>query len=334
MPQLRKDPVLKQWVIISPERGKRPIQFKNENGPPEDNADKCPFCEGHEAQTPNETMAFRRNGALANQEGWWVRIIPDLEPILVPSGDSGKEGIGMFDAMNSIGIHEVVVEVPRHDQNLQNVPLDQVREVIWAFKQRVLEIKKNPRFKHFMIVKNSGRGVSSLSHSHSHIVATPIIPKRIEEEIDGAREYYHYHDRCIFCDIVRQEREDNTRIVFEDPQFLAFCPFASRFPFELFIIPKQHQPFFEALDNDQVHGFANALQVCLKKLQNLLPDLPYNFILHTSPCSESYRDFYHWHLEIIPKLTQVAGFEWGSGFYINPTPPEDAAQMLREVSPK
>ncbi|HNV71400.1 MAG TPA: galactose-1-phosphate uridylyltransferase, partial [Candidatus Ozemobacteraceae bacterium] len=328
MPQLRKDPVLKQWVIISPERGKRPIHYKNENGLPEDNPKKCPFCEGHESMTPEEVMAFRRNGTAANQEGWWVRVIPDREPILVPAGDSGKEGIGMFDAMNSIGIHEVVVEVPRHDQNLQNVPLEQVREVIWAFKQRVLEIKKNPRFKHFMIVKNSGRGVSSFSHSHSHIVATPIIPKRIEEEIDGAREYFHYHDRCIFCDIVRQEREDNTRIVFEDPQFLAFCPFASRFPFELFIIPKQHQPFFETLDNDQVHGFANALQICLKKLQSLLPDLPYNFILHTSPCSDSYREFYHWHLEIIPKLTQVAGFEWGSGFYINPTPPEDAAQML------
>ena len=332
MPQLRKDPILKQWVIISPERGKRPNDFKNPNGLPEDEAIDCPFCEGREDQTPAEAMAFRKSGTVADKEGWWVRIIPDRDPILVPSGDSGKEGIGMFDAMNSIGIHEVVVEVPRHEQTLQNVPLDQVREVVWAYKQRLLDIKKNPRFKHFMIVKNSGRGVSNFAHSHSHIVATPIIPKRIEEEIDGSREYYHYHDRCIFCDIIRQEKEQPSRVIFEDSLFIAFCPFASRFPFEMFIIPKAHQPFFEMVDNDHVHGFANILQVCLKKLQLLLPDLPYNFILHTSPCSESYRDFYHWHLEIIPKLTQVAGFEWGSGFYINPTPPEIAAQLLRDAA--
>lgn len=331
MPQLRKDPVLKQWVIVSPERGKRPHDFRMEAEQPDDPA-SCPFCEGNERLTPIETMAFRKNGTGANQPGWWVRVIPDREPILVPAGDSGREGIGMFDAMNSIGIHEVVVETPHHSQTLQTVPLDQVREVIWAYKQRLLDIKKNPRFKHLMVVKNSGRGVSAFTHSHSHIVATPIIPKRIEEEIDGAREYFHYHDRCIFCDMVRQELEQPTRIVYQDQFFIAFCPFASRFPFEMMIIPRSHQPFFENVDNDHVHGFAQVLQTVLKKMQALLANLPYNFILHTSPCSDSYRDFFHWHLEIIPKLSQVAGFEWGSGFYINALPPEDAARFLREAA--
>jgi UDPglucose--hexose-1-phosphate uridylyltransferase len=330
MPQLRKDPVLKQWVIISPERGKRPSDFIVEK-PPLDDLETCPFCEGHERMTPPETLAFRRSGTAANQAGWWVRIISDQNPILAPVGDAGREGIGMFDAMNSIGIHEVVVEAPRHDQTLQSSNVEQVREVIWAYKQRLLEIKKNPRFKHFMIVKNSGHGVSSFTHTHSHIVGTPIIPKRIEEEIDGAREYFHYHDRCIFCDIIRQETSEPSRIIYQDDLYLAFCPFASRFPFEMEITPKSHQPFFENINNDHVHGFAHVLQVCLKKMQALLPGLPYNYILHSSPCSDSYRDFYHWHLEIIPKLTKVAGFEWGSGFYINPTPPEDAARMLREV---
>jgi UDPglucose--hexose-1-phosphate uridylyltransferase len=330
MPQLRKDPVLKQWVIISPERRKRPSDFKIED-PIQEDPSQCPFCEGNERLTPDETMAFRKSGSTANQAGWWVRVIPDQSPILVPNGDAGREGIGMFDAMNSIGIHEVVVETPNHQQNLQSVPLDQLREVIWAYKQRLLEIKKNPRFKHFMVVKNSGRGVSSFSHSHSHIVATPIIPKRIEEEIDGAREYFHYHDRCIYCDILRQETGEPSRIVHQDALFMVFCPFASRFPFEMLVIPKVHQPFFENIDNDHVQGFAQALQQALKRMQTLLPNLPYNFILHTSPCSDSYRDFFHWHLEIIPKLTRVAGFEWGSGFYINPMPPEEAAQMLRDL---
>ncbi|MBF0408586.1 MAG: galactose-1-phosphate uridylyltransferase [Candidatus Riflebacteria bacterium] len=330
MPQLRKDPILKQWVIVSPERGKRPGDFQNMNAMPPDDPEKCPFCEGHEKLTPPETMAFRKSGTSPNEPGWWVRIIPDRDPILIPSGNSGRVGIGMFDAMNSIGIHEVLVEVPNHDQTLQSVSPNQVREVVWAFKQRLLEIKKNPRFKHFMIVKNSGRGVSSYSHSHSHIVATPIIPKRIEEELDGAREYFHYHDRCIFCDIVRQEQANPVRVIYQDAFFIAFCPFASRFPFEMMVTPILHQPFFEAIDSDHVTGFAAVLQSLLKRMEKLLTNIPYNFILHTSPISETCRDFFHWHLEIIPKLTQVAGFEWGSGFYINPLPPEDAAKYLRE----
>lgn len=330
MPQLRKDPVLKQWVIISPERGKRPHDYPV----PADVADDpaaCPFCEGNESLTPGETMAFRKAGTVSNESGWWVRVIPDRDPILIPAGDAGREGIGMFDAMNSIGIHEVLVETPLHTQTLQSIPIDMVREVVWAYKQRLLEIKKNPRFKHMMIVKNSGRGVSNFTHSHSHIIATPIIPKRIEEELDGAREYFHYHDRCIFCDILRQETEQSSRIIIQDQHFMAFCPFASRFPFEIEIIPKVHQPFFENIDNEHVHAFAATLQGALRRMQSLLPGIPYNFVLHSSPCSDAYRDFYHWHLEIIPKLTNVAGFEWGSGFYINPTPPEDAAAMLREV---
>lgn len=330
MPQLRKDPVLKQWVIISPERGKRPSDFKKAVQIPDD-PKNCPFCEGNERLTPAETLSFRTAGTTADHSGWWVRVVPDSAPILKPDGDSDREGIGMFDAMNSIGVHEMVIESPRHSSTIQNSTIEQVREVIWAYKQRLLEIKKNPRYKHFMIVKNSGEGVSNFSHSHSHIVATPIIPKRIEEELEGAREYYHYHDRCLFCDIVKQESKEGDRLVYEDDNYIVFCPFASRFPFEMEITPKFHQPFFEMIDNNQVQGFATALQIALKKLEVLLPGQPYNFVLHTSPCSDSYSDFYHWHIELIPKLTKIAGFEWGSGFYINPTPPEDAARLLREA---
>ncbi len=331
MPQLRKDPILKQWVIIAPERSRRPDQFKQSVAVHQDDPAQCPFCEGNEERTPHETLAFRKSGTKADQPGWWVRVIPDQKPILVPAGECEREGVGMFDTMNSIGIHELVVETNRHDQALHTVSTDQVREVIWAYKQRLLEMKKNPRYKHLMVVKNSGYGNSVFSHSHSHIVATPIIPKRVEEEIDGAREYFHYHDRCIYCDIIRQELENPYRVVASDPLFLAFCPFASRFPFEMQIVPRSHQPFFENLDNDHIAGFAAMLQSCLKRLQTLLPGVAYNFILHTSPCSDAYRDFYHWHLEIITKLTRVAGFEWGSGFYINPTSPEDAAKQLQEA---
>ncbi|MCK9456419.1 MAG: Galactose-1-phosphate uridylyltransferase [bacterium ADurb.Bin157] len=333
MPQLRKDPILKQWVIISPERGKRPSDYKKTIEEPDDSAE-CPFCEGKEHLTPNETLSFRTAGTDANKKGWWVRIIPDSEPILRPEGEPGREGFGMFDAMNSIGVHEVVIESPNHNSRIHNATNDQVREIIWAYKQRLLEIKKNPSYKHFMVVKNSGAGLSNFTHSHSHIIATPIIPKRVEEEIEGAREYYHYHDRCLFCDIVKQEQKDQMRLVYENDQFIVFCPFASRFPFEMQIMPKSHQPFFEMIENNLVQTFADALQNTLKRQEAVLPGQPYNMVLHTSPCSDSYKDFYHWHVEIIPKLTKVAGFEWGSGFYINPTTPEDAAKALRDIAIK
>ncbi len=333
MPQLRKDPILKQWVIISPERGKRPSDFKKVEVA-NDDASNCPFCQGHESMTPPETLSFRTAGTEANSPGWWIRIIPDKVPILIPEGDSNREGIGMFDAMNSIGVHEMVIEAPDHNTTISNATPTQMKEIIWAYKQRFLELKKNPRYKHLMIVKNSGAGLSALSHSHSHIIATPIIPKRIEEELEGTREYFHYHDRCLICDIVKQESKSKSRLVFEDDNFIVFCPFASRFPFEMEIAPKAHLPFFEMIENEMVPVFANTLQLALRKLETLLPGQPYNFILHTSPCSDSYKDFYHWHIEIIPKLTKTAGFEWGSGFYINPTPPEDAAEALRNAEIK
>ena len=331
MPQLRKDPVLNQWVIISPERGKRPSDFKQPEALSEDSKN-CPFCEGNESLTPPETLAFRTAGTAANTKGWWVRIFSDKLPILTPDGTPDRKGIGMFDVMNSIGIHEVVVESPKHETTIITATSEQIREIIWAYKQRITEIKKNPLYKHFMIVKNSGRGASSFSHSHSHIVATPIIPKRIEEELNGSRDYFHYHDRCVYCDIIRQETKDKERVIFENKQFLAYCPFASRFPFEIGIIPKTHYPFFETIENKEIHDLSDALQTSLRKLENLLPGLPFNFVIHTSPCSDVYKDFYHWHIEIIPKLTKVAGFEWGSGFYINPTTPEAAAKMLREAN--
>ena len=150
MPQLRKDPILKQWVIISPERGKRPSDFKRVPLPL-DPAESCPFCEGHEHMTPPETMAFRTAGTAANSKGWWIRIIPDKAPILIPDGDSNREGIGMFDAMNSIGVHEMVIESPDHSTTISNATPNQVNEIIWAYKQRLLELKKNLSKAHSLV---------------------------------------------------------------------------------------------------------------------------------------------------------------------------------------
>jgi UDPglucose--hexose-1-phosphate uridylyltransferase len=174
---------------------------------------------------------------------------------------------------------------------------------------------------------------ASLAHPHSQIIALPIVPRRVMEELEGSKAYFNYKERCVFCDIIRQEKEQAVRVVHENREFIALTPFASRFPFEIWILPKNHSSSFEDIPYFHYASLAELFSDTLKRLSLCLSDPPYNFMLHTSPVGEKLNDYYHWHFEIIPRLTRVAGFEWGSGFYINPTSPEDAAQILRETPP-
>ncbi|MBI3039324.1 DUF4921 family protein, partial [bacterium] len=181
--------------------------------------------------------------------------------------------------------------------------------------------------------KNKGYSAgASLVHPHSQLIATPIVPKRVMEEIEGAQQYYYYKERCVFCDIIRQELSFGTRIIHENENFVAFLPFASRFPFETCVAPKEHKASFGDIDENELEGFAEVLHGTLQRIINTLNDPPFNYIVHTSPCDDHTMDYYHWHLEIMPRLTKIAGFEWGSGFYINPTPPESAAKYLLRTS--
>jgi UDPglucose--hexose-1-phosphate uridylyltransferase len=330
MSQLRKDPVLGRWVIISTERGKRPTDFVHEKEVRKGGF--CPFDEGNEDKTPPEVMAYRKPGSGRNTPGWQVRVVPNKFPALAIEGDLDRAGEGMYDKMNGVGAHEVIIETPDHNARLADLPIDHVALVIKAAQDRMVDLQGDTRFRYIQLFRNRGSAAgASLEHPHSQLIALPILPKRLIEELAGSKKYYAYKERCVFCDIVAQEVWTRARVVCENDACITVVPFAARFPFETWTLPKKHLPSFELMDDATRRGFAQALKETLQRLNAALDDPPYNLIVHTCPCGERDLTYYHWHVEIMPTLTKVAGFEWGSGFYINPTPPEDAARYLREV---
>jgi UDPglucose--hexose-1-phosphate uridylyltransferase len=328
MPELRKDPVIGRWVIIATERSKRPDEFGSLDKPLEKDT-PCPFCPGNEDKTPPEILAYRQPGTLPDQPGWRLRVVSNKFPALRIEGQLNRQGEGMFDKMQGIGAHEVIIETPDHEKRLADLEQSQIEEILWAFRDRTLDLKKDPRFKYILIFKNQGSAAgASLSHSHSQLIATPIVPKRVMEELAGASEYYEYKERCVFCDIVYQERKEKLRLIGENEDFVAIEPFASRFPFETWIIPKIHEAHFEEATKHEYSKLALILKETMNRLKAVLREPPYNYVVHTAPFADDYSKEYHWHIEIMPKLTRVAGFEWGTGFYINPMPPELAAKYL------
>ena len=330
-PQLRKDPIIGRWVIISTDRGKRPTDWTVE--PKKKVGGFCPFCPGNEDKTPPEVYAIRQEGTAADTPGWKIRVVSNKFPALQIEGELNRRGEGIFDMMSGIGAHEVVIETPDHLSDLADLPLDQVRDVFWVIRERMRDLKNDHRFKYILAFKNHGKaGGASLEHSHTQLIATPIIPKRVKEELEGAKKYYEFKERCIFCDIIRQELQLEKRVVYANKYFIALEPFAPRFPFETWLIPINHHSRYEEISYEDTFELAKVVKQILYRLNKTLDNPPYNFIIHTSPQLNIEYLEYHWHLEIIPKLTNVAGFEWGSGFYINPTPPEDAAKALREIS--
>ncbi len=332
MPELRKDPITGRWVIIATDRAKRPTDFVRDKVEIRGTG-FCPFCMGNESKTPPEISAYRSDGSQQNTPGWSLRVVPNKFPALGIEGGLNRQGEGLYDKMNGIGAHEVIIETPDHRMTLANLPQRQVEDVLWAYKERMQDLKKDRRFKYILIFKNHGDAAgASLEHTHSQLIALPVVPKRVQEEVDGSRDYYSFKERCIFCDIIRQESEQGLRVIAENSDFIALSPFAPRFPFELWITPKVHLASFEESSKTQFETLAAILKDMLMRLDKVL-DLPaYNFVIHTSPIYEATNDYFHWHIEIMPKLTKMAGFEWGTGFYINPTPPEESARFMREAA--
>jgi UDPglucose--hexose-1-phosphate uridylyltransferase len=330
MTELRRDPVIGRWVIISTERGKRPSDFGQEI---ETGVGKfCPFCPGNEDKTPPELLAYHDPGREKNAKGWWVRVVANKFPALQIEGTLNRQGEGMYDKMNGIGAHEVVIESADHAKDFPDLESKKAEDVIWAFRDRIMDLKKDARFEYILVFKNKGSAAgASLTHPHSQLIATPVVPKHVRESVNGAKNYYEYKERCVFCDMIKQEMSSGVRIVAENDDFLAFVPFAARFPFEVWIMPKVHDSDFEDVQKHEVVNLSRLLQDVLRRMKSVLDNPPYNFIILNSPLREPKLAHYHWHLEIMPKLTKVAGFEWGSGFYINPTPPEEAAKFLREA---
>lgn len=331
MPELRRDPVVGRWVIIDSEHSKGPLDFPKDNNTPRHHA-ICPFCPGREHQTPHEADAVRPPKSLPDTPGWQVRTVPNKFPVLTAEGSLAKEGIGIYDQMTGVGAHEVVIESPDHDKTLTELTREEMLSVIGQYQSRFRQLSKDARFKYVVLFKNFGSSAgATVEHAHSQIIALPMVPKTVLEEIKGAEEYHQKQSRCVFCDMIAQEYQDKERIVAENTSFLAFCPYAPRYAFETWIIPKGHSADFALADQSTQAHLAQVLQDVLKRIKKVLGNPSYNYYLHTAPVGYADPSCYHWHIEIIPKLTRSVGFEWGTGLHIVPTFPQDAARYLREV---
>jgi UDPglucose--hexose-1-phosphate uridylyltransferase len=329
LPELRKDVITGRWVIISSDRRKRPNDFRLERYALT-GGDQCPFCTGREELTPPEVLAYRPNGSPPNGSGWHLRVVPNKFPALQVEGNLDREGEGLFDRMNGIGAHEVIIETPDHGRTLAMLSEAEIERVLWAFRERVLDLKQDRRFRYIVLFKNHGAAAgATLEHTHSQLIALPIVPDFVREEIEGARQHYLAKERCVFCDIIRQEVTAGRRVIHENAEVVALAPYAPRFAFETWLLPRSHGSRFEEAPRQQYEALARMIRTVLARMDQALEKPAYNLIIHSAPLSENVADFYHWHVEIIPRLTRAAGFEWGTGFYINPTSPEEAAAVLR-----
>jgi len=340
--ELRRDPLDQRWIIVAPERARRPRGALGLLTRDVEPIDPCPFCPGHESLTPPEILAVRDAGGHANGPGWRVRVFANQFPSLTVEGPHAHRAEGPYDAMRGVGAHEVIVETPDHDKDLAELDVAQVRDVLLCWRDRLVDLYRDTRLKYVLLFKNCGAAAgATLDHAHSQLIATPVNPIRISRKLDAFKEHFKRKERCLFCDLLQFERHDGSRVVRDEGGFLTFAPYASRFPFELMIAPKEHRWSFAELSRHEADALARSLKDALLRVRLGLGDPPYNFVLHAEPNLhalprrsgfwDTLRDDFHWQLIVYPRLTAVAGFEWGTGFYVNPTPPEEAARHLRGV---
>ena len=331
MPQLRKDPITSRWVIVNVEK---PLTRELATLRPHEKSSRaCPFCPGNESMTPPEITVYPRRGGVKSQSGWQVRVVPNKFPALKIEESTEKAAIGIYDKVGGFGAHEVIIENPDHAMEIADAPVEEVELVLRAYRDRCLDLQKDPRFRYILIFKNYGVAAgASLEHPHSQLIALPVVPSRVLGEAKGAARHFEYTERCIFCDILKQEFTLKKLTVFDGGGWVAMAPFASRLPFETWILPKSHQGSYSSVSNDQLKSLALTTKTTLLKMKKALKDPPFNFMIHTLPLQAKEENSFHWHLEIIPHLTEVSGFELGTGFYLNATPPELAAEVLRNES--
>ena len=325
MAQLRRDPIVGRWVVIDSDHPQAPKDFVQENQTLRQ-INTCPFCPGRENRTPPEVDAIRPDGQ------WKVRTVPNKFPALVLEQSAQKQALGMFDVISGHGAHEVVIETPDHKKQMADLSHDEMVMVLNQYQRRYRGLSSDPDLKYVMIFKNFGSSAgATVEHSHSQIIALPMVPKTVLEEIQGAEQYHQTHGGCAFCAILQQEYQDRDRLVSENNTFVSFCPYVPRYAFETWIMPKEHQAHFADLNEAGVSDLAHQLLDTLNRLKRCLNNPSYNFYLHTAPINYGRPSCYHWHIEVIPKLTRSIGFEWGTGLQIVPTFPHEAARFLRDA---
>ncbi|HSF25681.1 MAG TPA: DUF4931 domain-containing protein [Blastocatellia bacterium] len=358
-PELRKDPISGRWVIISSARAQRPEapEPRREEESAEARA-RCPFCYGHEDTTPPEIFTIRNNGEPPNTPGWLTRVVPNKFPAFGIFPEINLRRVGMFQMATGYGAHEVAVESPDHETYLEQQPLPQIARIVDTWWERNVDLERDQKLKYVLIFKNHGKAAgASLSHPHAQIIATTVIPDALKSKLTNAKEHYVGGEGCIWCRQVDQllyyenkiynhdgsvlvSIQQRDRVVAESEKFVAYIPFAARMPFEVHISPKVHQHSFIQTSPEERFELARILKTVLMKVYKLLGNPPYNFYIHSSPNLNvlprtgdysTIRDDFHWHIEILVRTTIWAGFEQGSGIYINPLNPTDAAKYLAET---
>jgi UDPglucose--hexose-1-phosphate uridylyltransferase len=322
MSELRRDPILRRWVIIAPERA---AELATRSPAPAAAAPDgpCPFCPDNEGLNP------RAIATVPDEAGWRVRVTPDKRPLLHIEGDLDRHGVGMFDVMNAIGAHELVTDTRDHTRHWADFSVEQMAELLATYRARIRDLANDRRFRHAIVLKNHGAAWSHYGHAHSHVIATPFTPRRLEEELAGAREYHRMRERCVFCDLVHEELRATTRLVGRNGDFASFAPFASAFPYETWIAPVPHWADLRTLPDAALGPLAATVVDTLARLRVALADPGYSIVLHAGTLDGADGSEFHWHWEIVPHLGSTLGMEWATGIFSNPVPPEEAAAALR-----
>ena len=329
MPQLRQNIITRDWVVIATERAKRPDHFTKTEAPKpqiSDHRQDCPFCPGNEAETEKEVFSIR------NKSGWQVRIIPNKFPALSASGERIRTVNGIYRSMTGVGIHEVIIEHPLHNMTTALMNQEDVLSILTAYKTRYSEIKEDDRLEAIIIFKNHGESAgTSIEHPHSQLAATPIVPTQFRIRTEEAIRYSDDHGECVFCRTLRDELKAGERIFIENKNFVAFVPYAALSPFHIWILPRRHASSFDEITDKELPDFAEILQIVLAKLYHGLNNPDYNYSIRSIPIKDKSSDYFHWYLTIVPRVSKTAGFEIGSGMYINTVLPEESAQFLKNI---
>lgn len=331
MSELRKDPIRDRWVVLAPDRLKRPNDFHAAKA---GIGSVCPFCPGHEGLTPPEIIAVRAEGP-PNGPGWSVRVVPNRFPALRVEGTLDRGGDRLHEQMNGIGAHEVIIETPRHEVDLGDLDVKQIESVLWIWSERLRDLSGDIRLQSAVVFRNRGEGAgASLLHPHSQLIAMPLVPPVLAQELEVAGRHRQSTGRCIFCEIINEELGRETRLIAQNEGAIALAPWAPRTSFESWVLPVRHGARFEHESQESMAAVAEILRTTLRRIGLALERPAYNLILHTAPLRSPELDHYHWRIEIAPVLSTPAGFEWGSDCFINPVPPEESAAFLRKTPDK
>jgi UDPglucose--hexose-1-phosphate uridylyltransferase len=331
MPEVRLNHITGDWVIIATERAKRPEEFvrKKEKKEVPVYVATCPFCPGNEDQTPSETFSLK------GPDGKWsVRSVVNKFSALTPEGEIVKNKTDFKQYISGVGLHEVIIETPEHNKTTALLPLSHIEQILIAYKNRQLAFYEDPRVEHVIIFKNHGiEAGTSLEHPHSQIVGTPVFPGQIMNRLGEAIRNYYYVDfgECLYCTYMNGEIREGERIVSENESFIAFVPYAALSPFHIWIFPKRHSACYGHITEIELVRLAGILKDILLRLYIGLENPDFNYVVRSLSTQGADAKYFHWYISVVPRITQNAGFELGTGMYINTALPEDSARFLREV---